>query len=174
MQPSFQDPATVKLRTLVDLLSWRAHTEGGRAAYLFLQDGEAEEQRITYAELYAQAKRIAGMLQDRCEKGARVLLLYPPGLDYIAAFFGCLYAGMIAVPAYPPRANNSVKRLQAIIADAEVTVALTTSGIMSRVQRLSQDLDLRLPHWLATDQIETGMIDNWKRPEITGDVIALL
>ena len=63
------------------------------------------------------------MLQRLDARGKRVLLLYPLGLEYIAAFFGCFYAGAVAVPAYPPRLNRSLDRLQTIIADAQVSAA---------------------------------------------------
>ena len=73
------------------------------------------------------------MLQRLDARGKRVLLLYPPGLEYIAAFFGCFYAGAVAVPAYPPRLNRSLDRLQTIIADAQASVVLTTEAIHSKV-----------------------------------------
>ena len=63
-------------------------------------------------------------------EGERALLLYPAGLDFIAAFFGCLYAGVVAVPAYPPRRNRSLSRIQAIADDAEAKVALTTVQVL--------------------------------------------
>ena len=65
--------------------------------------------------------------------GQRALLLYPAGLDFIAAFFGCLYAGVVAVPAYPPRRNRSLSRIQAIVDDAQARVALTTAPVFERV-----------------------------------------
>ena len=70
--------------------------------------------------------------------GQRALLLYPAGLDFIAAFFGCLYAGVVAVPAYPPRRNRSLSRIEAIADDSEAKIALTTFPVWERVQGLSQ------------------------------------
>ncbi len=93
--------------TLVELLRRRARHEPRRAAYTFLTDGE--EVHLTYGELDRRARAIAALLQEMGAGGERVLLLYPPGLDYIAAFFGCLYAGAVAVPAYPPRLNRSLR-----------------------------------------------------------------
>src|SRR5215212_6879027 len=103
--------------TLIDLLSWRAAHQPDQLAYSFLVDGEDEKAHSTYARLDRKARAIAGMLQSLDLCGERVLLLYAPGLDFIAGFFGCLYAGVVAVPAYPPdpaRLSRTLPRLQAI------------------------------------------------------------
>src|ERR1041384_514697 len=86
--------------TLAHLLRWRAQHQPEQSAYTFLLDGEREEACLTYSELDRQARSIAAMLQQLDARDQRVLLLYPPGLEYIAAFFGCFYAGAVAVPAY--------------------------------------------------------------------------
>src|SRR5688572_28844462 len=115
--------------TLVELLRWRALHQPDHHAYTFLVDGEAEEVHLTYQELDRQARAIGAQLQHLAAAGERSLLLYPAGLEFIAAFFGCLYAGVIAVPAYPPRRNRPMPRLQTIVADAQARVALTTAAI---------------------------------------------
>jgi acyl-CoA synthetase (AMP-forming)/AMP-acid ligase II len=84
---------------LVELLCRRALESPHRRAYIFLANGETEEVNLTYGELHTRARAIGARLQSLEAAGERALLLYPPGLDYIAAFFGCLYAGVIAVPA---------------------------------------------------------------------------
>ena len=94
--------------TIVDLLRQRAAYRPHDRAFTFLVDGENEELNITYAELDQKARTIGAWLMDQGMSGKRVLLLYPSGLDFIAAFMGCLYGGAIAVPAYPPRKNRSV------------------------------------------------------------------
>ncbi|MGZ6550918.1 MAG: AMP-binding protein, partial [Tumebacillaceae bacterium] len=116
---------TSKFSTLIELLQWRAGRQGDQVAYTFLLE-DGEERFITYAELDQKARNLAAVLQQQHQAGDRALLLYPPSLDYISAFFGCLYAGIIAVPAYPPRANGHLGRLQAIVADSAATIALTT------------------------------------------------
>src|SRR5918992_6341859 len=106
--------------TLVDLLRWRATHEPERRAYTFLGDGEAEESSVNYGELDRQAQAVAARLVTLgVAGGERALLFYPPGLKYVAAFLGCLYAGVVAVPAYPPRLNRSMSRLRAIMADSK-------------------------------------------------------
>lgn len=96
--------------TLVELLRWRADQQPDSLAYRFLQDGDSEIVSITYAELDQRARAIGAWLESLSSAGERALLLYPPGLEYIASFFGCLYAGLTAVPAYPPRLNRPVPR----------------------------------------------------------------
>ena len=105
-----------------------------RDATAFLFEGDGEELRITYGELDARARATAAALQAACtpSAGARVLLLYPPGLDYVAALFGCFYAGAVAVPAYPPdpyRLERTLPRLAATLTSARVDAVLTTAAI---------------------------------------------
>src|SRR5512135_2065394 len=107
--------ADLRPYTLAEILRWRALHQPDQLAYTFLVEGEREEVSLTYRDLDQQARMIGAQLQRVEAKGARALLLYPPGLDYIAAFFGCLYAGSVAVPAYPPdpvRLNRTLPRLQ--------------------------------------------------------------
>src|ERR1044072_9857648 len=106
------DPGTTFL-SLVELLQQRAASAPECVAYRFLGDSETGESRITYGELDQRARAIAAALQDK--RGERALLLYPAGLAFIEAFFGCLYAGVIAIPSPLPRRNG--QRLQAIITD---------------------------------------------------------
>jgi amino acid adenylation domain-containing protein len=116
-------------RTLVDILRWRAEAQPDRLAYVFLRDGEVEEARWTYRDLAAQASRVAALLRARCRQGDRALLLYPPGLDFIAAFLGCLSAGVVAVPVAAPRRAREIERLRPVAADARPAVVLTTVGM---------------------------------------------
>ena len=122
--------------TLVDLLRQRAAYRPHDRAFTFLVDGENEELHVSYAELDRKARAVGGWLMDRGMTGKRVLLLYPSGLDFIAAFMGCLYGGAIAVPAYPPRKNRSVERIEAIASDADASVALTTRDVLDRFDGL--------------------------------------
>src|SRR5688572_29911529 len=87
-------------RNLVALLIDRAQAAPERRIFTFLEDGEGEGRHWNYSQLHDAARRIAAWLQERTNPGDRAVLLVAPGLDYIAAFFGCLYAGVIAVPAY--------------------------------------------------------------------------
>lgn len=92
--------------TLVDLLRDRAAQHSDKVAYRFLEDGERESHRLTYQQLDQEAKAIAAYLQAQLSRGDRVLLVYPQGLEAIAALFGCLYAGVVAIPAPAPETSR--------------------------------------------------------------------
>ena len=177
-------PAGSEWATLVELLRWRASHQSDQRAYTFLTKGE-EELSLTYAELDRQARAIGAMLQRQGASGERVLLLYPAGLEYIAAFFGCLYAGVLAVPAYPPRSNRSLRRIESIVADAQAKFVLTTNQIISKIARGRGELasptsflpSLHIPglQWITTDR-ECSEQDEtlWRMPQVEGSTIALL
>ena len=113
--------------------------------------------------------------QSRQLAGQRALLLYPAGLEFIAAFFGCLYAGVIAVPVYPPRRNRSLNRIQAIADDAEAQVALTTELVFNRVMPLIDETPhLKQLTWLPTCQVPPEMEQQWTMPDVHGDTLAFL
>jgi acyl-CoA synthetase (AMP-forming)/AMP-acid ligase II len=168
--------------TLVELLRWRALHQPKRQAYTFLTDGEQKEVHLTYEELDRRARAIATLLQSWGPMGARALLLHPPGLDYITALFGCLYAKVVAVPAYPPRSaqiDRTLPRLQAIAKDAGATLALTTQHLLmefltSGQAGLVQAEELASLRWIATDDLEDGLEDRWKEPSITSETLAYL
>jgi natural product biosynthesis luciferase-like monooxygenase protein len=161
--------------TLVDILHCRALYQPDKKAFIFLLDGETEEISLTYLELDLRARAIATRLQNLGASGERALLIYLPGLEFIAAFFGCLYAGVVAVPAYPPRRNQSLSRLQSIVADARATIALTTKTVLSNVERqFTQSPTLEALHWLATDNIASDLAQAWDKPAISRDTLAFL
>src|SRR5262245_26203504 len=103
-------------------------------AFTFLVDGDARERSLTRAQLEVRARAVAAALLLRGLRGQRVLLLYVPGLEFIAALLGCLYAGAIAVPAYPPepgRLPRTLPRLQAIVHDCAPALVLTTHELLA-------------------------------------------
>src|ERR1700694_2997636 len=90
---------------LNEVLRWRAEHDSNQPAFTFLKDGGEEEAQWSYARLDTAARVIAARLQESVAIGQRVVLLFPPSLEFVAAFWGCLYAGAIAVPAYPGRSQ---------------------------------------------------------------------
>ena len=160
---------------LVELLRRRAGDQPDKLAYTYLVDGETEEVHLTYQELDQKARAIGAWLQGRGMAGERALLLYPPGLDFTSAFFGCLYAGVVAVPAYPPRLNRPMPRIQAIVADAQATLALTTTTILANIeQRFEHAPDLESLRWLNTEHLPADLKSEWREPNIAAEKLAFL
>ncbi|HVB38801.1 MAG TPA: AMP-binding protein, partial [Vicinamibacterales bacterium] len=161
--------------TIVDILRWRAGHQPEKLSHVFLADGEREEVRITYADLDRQARAIAADLAARCAPGERALLLYPAGLEFITAFFGCLYAGVVAVPAYPPRNRSHLPRISAIRSDSGARFALTTAKTLTGIHaNLEAYPDLVGLQWIATDGIDAARADDWRAPAPARDGLAFL
>jgi 8-amino-7-oxononanoate synthase len=161
--------------TIVDLLRQRAAYRPHDRAFTFLVDGENEELNISYSELDRKARAVGGWLIANGMSGKRVLLLYPSGLDFIAAFMGCLYGGAVAVPAYPPRKNRSVERIEGIASDADAAVALSTRDVVDRFEGLKAGApSLQNLVWQVTGELEPHWADRWERPAIDGDTLAFL
>ncbi|MFL6261097.1 MAG: non-ribosomal peptide synthase/polyketide synthase [Thermoanaerobaculia bacterium] len=160
--------------SLVSLLTFRAAQHPG-LGYTFITDSESVGSTLTYAELDRRARSIGVWLREIGASGERVLLLYPPGLDFIGSFFGCLYAGAVAVPAYPPRLKRSDARLQAIARDCQPRVVLTIDSILARSAALTeQSPELAATRWLSTDGLGDELGEGADLPEPAADSLALL
>ncbi|HEV7508303.1 MAG TPA: amino acid adenylation domain-containing protein [Thermoanaerobaculia bacterium] len=167
--------------TLVELLRRRASLQPERVGYSFLRDGDGAETNATYAELDRRARGLGAALQRMGARDERALLLYPPGIDYVAAFFGCLYGGTAAVPAYPPRPNRPSPRIRSIIENAAPRVILTTAALRPKLESI-----LQVPggtEWLVTDdplQPVAGaadlaaLADDWSDPGVEPSALAFL
>ncbi len=161
--------------SLVELLRLRADDDPDRIAYTFLLNGEAEEGHVTYGELDLRARAVAARLQALGARGERALLLYPPGLEYIVALFGCFYAGVTAVPAYPPRRNKTDPRLRSIVEDCAPTLALTTRELLGEAEGLcAHTPELGGLRWLATEDVPAAEAEGWRDPEVGGETLAFL
>jgi acyl-CoA synthetase (AMP-forming)/AMP-acid ligase II len=164
--------------TLVEILRWRALAQPEQRAYTHLLDGEIEGAHLTFGELDGQARAIATLLLRNGVPGERALLLYPTGLEFVAAFFGCLYAGIIAVPMPPPnlaQPHKTLPRLRAIINDAQPSMALTTSPILGRIADLfAQAPELEARNWLATDVASDDQSQEWREAQVSRNTLALL
>ncbi|MGA2456238.1 MAG: fatty acyl-AMP ligase [Terriglobales bacterium] len=169
---------TAKVSTLVELLRSRALQQPEQRIYAYLIDGEIEAAHLTHGALDRQARAVGALLQSYRARGERALLLYPAGLEFISAFFGCLYAGVIAVPLPPPnmaQPQRTVPRLRTIANDAQPMFVLTTSSILSKVEGLfTQAPELRTLHWLATDKAVGSAADEWQDPAVAANTLALL
>ncbi|HEX9986176.1 MAG TPA: amino acid adenylation domain-containing protein [Thermoanaerobaculia bacterium] len=146
--------------SIVEILQARAAGTPERIAYRFLSHASSSEETLTYAELDAAARRIGAHLQSFTMPGDRALLLYRPGLEFIQGFLGCLYAGVIAVPAYPPhptRPARDLPKLRGIAADARPAAILTSMTVIESCESLFVEApDLRAMRWIATDALPLG------------------
>jgi natural product biosynthesis luciferase-like monooxygenase protein len=165
--------------SIVEVLRCRARGGAGSNVsplFTYLIDGDKDERHLSFVELDERARSIAARLQSFCRIGDRAVLVYPHGLDYIAALVGCFYAGVVAVPAYPPnssRMSPSVTRLVALLADSQAAGVLTTGSILAQAR--AADFWESPSRWIATDDVTSADDDHeWKEPAIGPDDLALL
>ncbi|NEP11789.1 MAG: fatty acyl-AMP ligase [Symploca sp. SIO2C1] len=165
--------------TLIDLLQYRALNQSEQKAYTFLQNGEKELGSWNYKQLEEKARAIAVELQKRQASSQRALLLYPQGLEFIAALFGCLYAGVVAIPAPPPdpiRLKRTLPRLKAIIKDAQASLILTDSQRYSQLKETTSKLsnEFQAIDWIVSEEIPSQLAQEWQKPNIHSDTLAYL
>ncbi|MET8982228.1 fatty acyl-AMP ligase [Streptomyces sp. NPDC004539] len=163
------------MRELLTSLRERAARDPQETAAFFVSGStDLDISTRSYAELDLHSRRIASWLQERFSPGDRALLAYSPGLEFVTAFFACVYAGMIAVPApVPARSGHQHRRLAAIARDAGVRVVLTQEEDRRTLEKWSADAGL--PDLLVhpTDG-GAGDPDAWRAPAVTPGSIALL
>ncbi|MGF1478106.1 MAG: fatty acyl-AMP ligase [Cyanophyceae cyanobacterium] len=161
--------------TIVELVRDRARSQPGQTVYTFLADGETESGTLTYQELDRQAQAIAARLQTVVRPGDRVLVVYPysAGLEFIAAFFGCLYAGAIAVTSHPPRHQKAVAGLQERAISSGAAAVLTTTPLLNGIQTslASTASPLSQLPWIATDAPSAS--PDWVEPTLSSDIAFL-
>lgn len=158
-------------RTLVQSLQQRAAQTPDQVALRFLAESAEHSVVLSYRDLDQRARTIAAALQANAGLGERAVLLFPSGPDYVAAFFGCLYAGVIAVPAYPPESTrrHHQERLLSIISDAEPRLLLTIASLSEGLAQIEN-----APPVLSVDTLEAQRADQWVEPDLKADDIAFL
>ncbi|MGF1602907.1 MAG: fatty acyl-AMP ligase [Thermosynechococcaceae cyanobacterium] len=163
--------------TFVELLHVQASTQPDQVAYIYLNKGKQEEQRITYGELEQQACAVATHLLSHISAGDRALLVYPyeAGIEFITAFLGCLYAGIVAVPSHPPRSRYTLKDLSARLETSAAKAVLSPKTLGKQLQRQLADADLltsKQPQWLDSSNLRGDY--EWIAPQINGESLAFL
>jgi acyl-CoA synthetase (AMP-forming)/AMP-acid ligase II len=165
-------------RSMVELLRDRAAAHGDETAFTFLEAGEHEEGVLTWAEIDARSRAIGALVRSHAAPAARVLILLPPGCEFVPAFFGVLYAGAIAIPAYPPsgvRNDRSCARLRGMIADAGVSLVLSTTAIRERRSMLEPLVpELHGLRWVTIEDATEERAEGWRVPNCSAETIALL
>jgi len=171
----YNDPLVRQSATYLEVIVRRTIETPEHVVYRFLEDGINESEILTYGALANQAKAVGYALQQKGKKGDRVLLLFPAGLSYVAALFGCFYSGLIAVPAYAPRKNRGVKRLLSIVADADAKICLVTRQIFDDIERnFHNEPLLRNMKWIIYEEIKPEEAPRFTPTEIYPEDIALL
>jgi len=177
--PLHRDRLCDEFPSFVDLLQWRAAEARDRRAYLYLAGGEREAAALSFAELDARARSFAAWLQTFADPGDTAVLLYPSGLDFVVALFGCLYAGVIAIPTQPPegkRLTRAVARLGRIVEDARPRAVLTTQAIAASLREAEGGA--LVAQWgsplHAPDCESQAMAASWRKPVVGPDAIAHL
>ncbi|WP_223530286.1 non-ribosomal peptide synthetase [Pseudomonas sp. GL-R-19] len=166
MTDAFELPST-----MVQALQRRAALTPDRVALRFLAETPDQAVVLSYRELDQRARTTAGALQAQADFGDRAVLLFPSGPDYVAAFFGCLYAGVIAVPAYPPESTrrHHQERLLSIISDAQPRLLLTSAGLRDALQQIEG-----APPMLCVDTLDSALAERWVAADLQNDHIAFL
>ncbi len=167
--------STPGFTTLVDLLERRAADHPERLAFTFLADGESVEVRRTYGQLARRARAIGSWLQHWGAERQRVLLPFSPGLEFLDAFFGCIYAGAVAVPVQLPRRNRPMNRLEDVAKNCAAAMALSAADTFPDLQRRFAD-SRRLAgvELVASDEIDDREADTWRPPPGNGEDLAFL
>jgi acyl-CoA synthetase (AMP-forming)/AMP-acid ligase II/acyl carrier protein len=161
--------------SLVEIFEKNCALTPDKVVYYFLEDGLEETSRVTYGEMNRSVKSVASALQSRCRQGDRTLLLFPAGIEFIVSLFGCFYAGIIGVPAYPPRKNRLFQRFEAIVNDCAPSLILTTAKIREDIlKNFSSESCLRGLNILVYEEIGSGTESLWANPHLGPDDLALL
>jgi acyl-CoA synthetase (AMP-forming)/AMP-acid ligase II len=170
-------PGHVASKDFVSYVRGQVERFGDTRALTYLRDVDREliEDRVDYVQLDADARAIAAWLTQRPEADRPVLLLYVDGIDFMRAFLGCLYAGVIAVPAPIPTDARSIKRSAAMFDDANIGLVLTTSDVIEPLTAWLNDMGLgdRMA-CVATDAEPLADPQSWRMPDVSGDTVAFL
>jgi len=149
----YRDP---NFSTIAEMLRYRSQESPDKTAYLFLEflaGDDISEHRISHYGLGRRARHIASLLRSGNALGDRALLLYPPGIDYIASFFACQYAGIIAVPSYPPFSQRHFSQLLSIVKDASPRTVLSIKAVADSIRPEMEKAGMELK-WINTDETE--------------------
>ncbi|MFT5299538.1 MAG: 8-amino-7-oxononanoate synthase/acyl carrier protein [Mariniblastus sp.] len=165
------EPYSPPETSFLERLRYWAVATPDRVAYRFLEGGEVDDVReLTFAQVDEQARAIAAKLVSMGFAGKRALMMYPPGLEFITAFFGCHYAGVTPVPAYPPRRNRNMVRIGAISNDAKASVALSVSKTIKHCgDWVIESPGLQTIPWVATEAIPVELANDWVKPKFSLD-----
>jgi acyl-CoA synthetase (AMP-forming)/AMP-acid ligase II len=169
------DPIIRKSSSMVDIISNRAVVTPGHIVFRFLPEGIDEGESLSFEQLDTMSRSVASCLQQHGKKGDRVVLFFQPGIPYIISLFACFYAGMVAVPAYPPRRNRSSYRVFSIVENAGVSMCLTSQQVKKDIERnFASDFASQNLHWICYEDAIMHSAGLWNDPNLKGEELALL
>ncbi len=164
-------------RNLVELLINRSDRFQNKVLYNFMGSNASLEhcKRVSFEDLDKKSKTISVGLLDLINSGDRVVILLPPGENYITSLFGCLYAGIIAVPVQIPRREQQFSKLIHIINDCHAKLLISdTSTLLKIKENLSSHFTLSKPQWFNCDEVGDDNHIFWKYPKINEHDTALI
>lgn len=171
----YDDSVVRQCTTYVDVIKNRTVEKPNHVVFRFLGDGVVENKSFTYQQLETRSKALGAAMQEAGSKGDRVLLLFQPGLSYVASLYACFYSGFVAVPAYPPRRNKGIDRVHAIIEDSGAKICLVSQQVYNDVQGNLQGYEsLSQIQWIVYEDVEDSNAMEFAETEIFADDVALL
>lgn len=174
--PKYAASPSAGATNIIEVFRRRVAEQPDDLVYTFLHDDEGQRSQRTFAQIDREARAIATRLQQLGLQGQRALLVYDPGIEFTAALVGCIYAGVIAVPAYPPdpmRSHRVLPRLQSIATNSQGTVLLTSSGLLEWAEGLFSRLS-GIDSVVATNEVDLSLADQWQQPYADRDTVAIL
>jgi acyl transferase domain-containing protein/acyl-CoA synthetase (AMP-forming)/AMP-acid ligase II/SAM-dependent methyltransferase/acyl carrier protein len=167
-------PETDLFPSLIDLLRARA-AEGCDHGFRFEAGRDDREERLSLVDLDRRARAVASVLVERGLRGERAILCYPPGVEFLVGLFGSLYAGMVAVPAYPPRRHKPDARLAGIASNCRPGVVLAPASLVEECDAFAeQNPSLGGIPWLAPESVPDDRAEGWTAPRVRGEDLAIL
>ena len=169
------DPLVNQCSTYIDVIKNRAASNPGHIVFRFLSDGVNKSESLTFLELETRSKALGAAMQNHGSKGDSVLLLFQPGLSYVASMYACFYSGFVAIPAYPPRRNKGIDRIYTIIEDSGAAICLVSKQVHNDIQRNFKDDDVLVQiTWIVYEEINDNLAFDFHESKILPGDIALL
>jgi acyl-CoA synthetase (AMP-forming)/AMP-acid ligase II/acyl carrier protein len=162
-------------RSLGELLKTRVVTWGDKLLYRYLEDGLIETDRITYRQLWEKSVKVAASIQSKCNKGDRIIMLFPAGIGFIVSLFGCFLSGTVGVPVYTPKKNRGFDRFSSILSNCQPSLILGTERLLADVENnFKEEPVLRDIPKLSYESSVDSSYGSWAEPDIDPDDPAIL
>lgn len=155
----------IPAENLIELFEKTSDTFPDKVIYYFLEDGFEEKEKINFSEMRQRVKSLASILQTRYKKGDRALMLFPPGIEFIVSLMACIYAGLVGVPAYPPRKNRNFERFGAILKGSDPAFIFTTQKTHEDIlKNFTDEPILTSQDFMIYEDMAQDRSGEWKNP----------